>query len=99
MSTDTLTPTPLVAYCWQGGDIEIGYTCPEGAIIITEQRPEELEEEFRSLISARSRHAYDGKTLLVPGIPEADSEEEAFQALLRFRNWLESRNQKRSVIH
>lgn len=39
---------------------------------------------LEKLLLGQARHAYDGTTLLVPGIPEADCEEAALQAAIAF---------------
>ena len=75
--------TFLIAYCDRQGIIDFGETLPEGRMPIHYGDAEELKEK----VQVRSRHAYDGKTLLVPGIPEADSEEEALDALARWIEW------------
>ncbi|MGA8147791.1 MAG: hypothetical protein WB870_09495 [Gallionellaceae bacterium] len=44
------------------------------------------------MISASARHAYDRETLLVPGIPEAGSDEHAAEdALEEFIEWIRPR--------
>ena len=35
-----------------------------------------------------SRLAYDGKTLLVPGVPEAETDDEAYEAFEKWIDWL-----------
>lgn len=72
----------IVAYAWRGGIIEFGASVPKGAIEIALA----FEARLRNVICAVARHAYDGKTLLVPGIPEAVSDDEAANALDRFRD-------------
>lgn len=42
--------------------------------------------QLRELICATARHAYDGVTLLVPGVPEAQTDDQALDALLAFRD-------------
>lgn len=63
----------ICAYCTQNG--VIGFTTPKRRILVPNGclpiacgSPKRLRE----VISATSRIAYDGKTLLVPGLPEAD---------------------------
>lgn len=46
---------------------------------------------FRDIVEVNARRAYDGKTLLVPGIPEANNDDEALIALKRFRKMIEWR--------
>lgn len=74
----------MIAYCWRTGRIDFGRTLPEGAIQIAKGPSKKL----RPLIEVTARHAYDGKTLLVPGVPEADTEEHAGDALGRFIDWI-----------
>ena len=71
------------AHVWRTGEIVFrskGRACPEGAL--------PLPDVPRSLIEVRARRGYDGKTLLVPGIPEARTDEAAMKALDAFRTWL-----------
>lgn len=65
------------AHCYRSGVIGFGRTVPEGAIQIAHGRARML----RKLVSALARHAYDGKTLLVPGIPEERDDDKAADAL------------------
>lgn len=44
--------------------------------------------KLRDEISGVARHAYDGVTLLVPGVPEAPTEDAALDALLKFKQWI-----------
>lgn len=46
---------------------------------------------FREAVSALARLAYDGETMLVPGIPEAENESQALEAAYRFRALLKTR--------
>jgi hypothetical protein len=77
----------MIAYCYRSGQIMFGRTVPEGAIEVTRGPAKKL----RKLICAVARHAYDGKTLLVPGIPEAPNERQAEAALRRFKDWIKTR--------
>lgn len=77
------------AYAWRYGRIDFGRRVPGGAIEIAKDRD---EQRLRDLICATARHAYDGVTLLVPGVPEAESEEAAADALVRWRDWITTRN-------
>lgn len=71
------------AYCWASGQIELGRRVPDGAIQIMAGPPKKL----RDFVEVRSRHAYDGKTLLVPGIPEAPYQRQGLKALRRWLSW------------
>lgn len=76
--------TKLQAFCWRSGEIEFTRgPIPEGAIQITNKKLSDAE--FRMRVTTRSRRAYRGDTLLVPGIPEAEDE---FAALVAFNNWM-----------
>jgi hypothetical protein len=72
------------AYCSRDGAIEIARSVPDGRLELARGPARDL----RRAVSARSRHAYDGKTFLVPGIPEADSDGEALSAAERFAAFL-----------
>jgi len=67
-------------YVWASGLIEKGKTVPRGALPLTVPDPEKLY--------ALARHSRYGDELLVPGIPEADSDRAAADALLEFQNQL-----------
>ncbi len=56
------------AYCWASGTIWFGEDVPCGALPIVEG---EKDAVYR-LMETAARYACDGKTLLVPGIPEAE---------------------------
>ncbi len=43
------------------------------------------------LVTAIARHAYDGATLLVPGLPEAASDGDAIKAVEEFKRQIERR--------
>jgi hypothetical protein len=71
------------AMCWRSGEIQVHPRMKKGAIAIAKGLPRKLREEM----CGAARHAYDGQTLLVPGIPEADNDEQAFDALVKFIAW------------
>lgn len=79
-----------IAYCWRSGEIEITEKTlvPVGTVPLLEGEVTRLTE----VVSATSRHAYDGKTLLVPGVPEDDSDDEAMSATLRWVLWASQRD-------
>jgi hypothetical protein len=78
----------IYAYCWSTGLIEFGDERPKGALPIAKGR----EEALRNLICATSRHAYDGESLLVPGVPEAKDGFAAVDALMKWCDWLAQRD-------
>ncbi|EEP6115422.1 host nuclease inhibitor protein [Salmonella enterica] len=69
----------ITAYCWASGLIEFGNTLPEGALPIVTGS----EKRVRDVVEVLARHAYNGD-LLVPGIPEAASQDEGREAPVRF---------------
>lgn len=77
----------MIAYCYRSGQIMFGRSVPEGAIKVAQGPAKKLRE----MITCVARHAYDGKTLLVPGIPEAETEQDAENALRRFLDWIAPR--------
>ncbi len=80
-----------VAYCWRGGDIQISRRLPKGALKLGSAHGTRLKKA----ISVCARHSYDGHTLLVPGIPEADSDTDAMEAVQRFREQLSRRLERK----
>lgn len=70
------------AYCWRSGLIEFGDSVPKGALPIGSG-----DDAFRANVEAKARHAYDGKRLLVPGVPEAATSADAVLALRLFIKW------------
>lgn len=70
-----------VVYCSRDGVIGIGRRTPRGRLTLATGPGRAL----RSVVEVVARHAYDGSTLLVPGIPEAASDMEALEAARSFR--------------
>jgi hypothetical protein len=70
----------ITAYAWQSGLIEFGPTCPEGALPIASGE----EQALKKAVQVQARHAKDNKTLLVPGVPEAEGPDQQVDALLAF---------------
>jgi hypothetical protein len=71
----------MYAHCYRTGEIEI--TCePDlpGMICIGSGHKSELEQK----LAARARRARNSETWLVPGVPEADSDEDALEAAISF---------------
>ncbi|EKC9275712.1 host nuclease inhibitor protein [Salmonella enterica] len=76
----------ITAYCWASGLIEFGNTLPEGALPIVTGS----EKRVHDVVTVLARHAYNGD-LLVPGIPEAASQDEGREALVRFSRAIHER--------
>lgn len=73
--------THEVAWAWASGLIEFGAKEPRGALPIARGRRARL----RAVVSDVARHAHDGRSLLVPGVPEAPSRAAAVDALIYFQ--------------
>lgn len=67
--------------CWRSGEVEIVSRAPEGSATLMTGPRSRLEK----LLIAHARHGYDGKTLLVPGLPEAGDEDAAVRAIQLFQ--------------
>jgi hypothetical protein len=80
----------MFAYCYRGGDIHFGEQVPAGAIELMRGS----DNIVKGRITVRARHAYDGKTLLVPGVPEAEDEFGAEQAVEQFKRFLTTPRRK-----
>lgn len=85
------------AYCFASGLIKFGQSVPKGALVIAHGR----DDIVRGLIDATARHGYKTRKvrgrltkipgtdcLLVPGVPEAPSQDEAYTALRRYATWI-----------
>jgi len=81
--------TPQVAWCWPSGLIEIGDAMPadnadgSGAIEVARGPKYALKGQ----LSAVARHAYSLGQLLVPGVPEAETQEAKADALGAWLDW------------
>ncbi|EPJ6837682.1 hypothetical protein [Stenotrophomonas maltophilia] len=75
----------MIAYCWANGQIGFGTSVPDGAIFIAEGSNGQL----RKVISVVARH---GKGLMqgmlvVPGVPEAETQQAKGDALGAWLAW------------
>jgi len=70
----------MYAYAWRSGRIEFGRRVPKGALEIGYSNG----RKFRNIIEVNARSGRGNDWLLVPGIPEAESDVEALAALKRF---------------
>jgi hypothetical protein len=69
----------------RNGAIDFGPFVPNGRLPIAKADSSQEAERIREIVEGICRYAYDGKTLLVPGIPEADTDAQALDALMEFR--------------
>lgn len=70
----------LIAYAWASGLIEFGEKYPEGALPILTGSDKEVKEVIEML----ARHSRTNDQLLVPGVPEAEDQRSALDALIYF---------------
>lgn len=70
----------ITAYAWASGLIEFGHQLPDGALPIISGE----ENRVRELIDIWARHSRTGDQLLVPGVPEASSQREGCDAMMKF---------------
>lgn len=72
------------AYAWRTGVLHVGRRAPAGALKLftfTSRRAAIVAER---VLQANARLAYDNTTLLVPGVPEADTDDQALDALVEW---------------
>jgi len=74
----------VFAFCWATGAIGFARKVPRGAIGIARGPRTTL----RNLVEGTARLAYDNKTLLVPGIPEAPNQTRGIVALHEYMKWI-----------
>ncbi|MBH1636276.1 hypothetical protein I5U65_14280 [Stenotrophomonas maltophilia] len=75
----------MIAYCWANGQIGFGTNVPDSAIFIAEGSSTQL----RKVISVVARHgkgAMQGM-LVVPGVPEAETQQAKGDALGAWLAW------------
>ncbi len=77
----------LHAHCFRTGEIKISRKRDEPGMLLVGIGP---GKELKEKVSARARLADDGQTMLVPGLPEAENEKDALDAVndfVDFLNW------------
>lgn len=77
MMTIYTKKTATHACCSQSGEIDFGADLPEGTLPLGKARG---AKKLRDIVEVNARHAYDGKTLLVPGLFKADTEDAGLAA-------------------
>lgn len=77
----------MIAQVDRRGVIELRRREHQGLLILARGDRRVLEP----VVSVCARHAYDGQTLLVPGVPEAESDDQALDAVFRFQDELRRR--------
>lgn len=85
------------AWCWRSGLIEFGdqlpdgHDDPHGGPIVFASGP---RRTLMTRVGVVARHGHAEGSLLVPGVPEAAGDEEAFKALIDWLDWCKQRNGK-----
>lgn len=75
----------MIAYCWATGLIEFGRTMPDGAIEVARGGAKKLREVVD--VCARHGKGKGAGQLLVPGVPEACSQQAKGDALFAWLKW------------
>lgn len=78
------------AYAYRSGEIGFGLIVPDNALEIARGE----KRRITNIIKGIARQAYDGKTWLVPGVPEATDQNAAIEALIRFAGEIERRESR-----
>lgn len=79
----------MKAYAWKSGRIDFGRKVPDGALEIGSASSKAL----RRVIDATARHGYDN-SLIVPGVPEAQTGDAKVDALIAYCKWIKPRLEK-----
>lgn len=84
------------AWVWATGAIELANRrTPAGAIEIFSFADRRAALVGNAVLEVAARHAYDGKTLLVPGVPEVAGTIAATDALIAWVGWVVPRMARR----
>lgn len=76
---------------WRSGLVALEAKKPEGAIGLFRFRDTNAAFAAAGILVALARHARQGPELLVPGVPEAENDDAALDALIAFRDRLHER--------
>jgi hypothetical protein len=82
----------MYAYAWRSGLIGFRKNVPAGSLKITCGRKDEVEAVI-SVLARHGRGESEGM-LLVPGIPEAETDDEALDALIAFCDMVKKQMEK-----
>lgn len=93
--------TRIKAYVWANGVVDFGNETPEGAIEFANGQGEKFIESIQVLCRLAYPRYEDGKKQsdqwLMPGVPEAQNDEEASDAVVRFKQRIEARKTKANI--
>lgn len=80
-----ITGERCFAYCGADGALQFGPTIPRGMLPVVKACPNiDKVDEWKTFVKGLCRRSYAGNPL-VPGIPEAENEQKAMEALEKFR--------------
>lgn len=84
---------PVIAWCFASGQIEFGPpgSQPDGAIVIASGP----QSWLKAKVEVAARRSYSGKPL-VPGVPEAEDQQDAGNALSIWLKWCARDNGRRN---
>lgn len=85
--SDQQTAHIITAWCYTDGIIRFDRRTPDGGMRLLRGD----ETAVRAAVAPIARLAHDGETLLVPGVPEAETRKQALDAVLRFKDWAKKR--------
>lgn len=79
----------MIAYCWGTGELVFGWHLPSRALPIARLPKGVDENEWQRTIQGFCRRGYESGLFLIPGIPEAENQLKAVDALHDFCMFLE----------
>lgn len=77
----------ITAHVFRSGLVKFDRTTPEGALEVA-RGPEKL---VNAVVGVMSRHAYNGVDLICPGVPEAENDDAALDAVIEFEKQITKR--------
>lgn len=86
---------PQVAYCWANGVIEFADAMPDGALQIATGPQRALVEAVTTV----ARKGHKEGVWLVPGLPEAQQQDEALDALMEWLRWCGPKHNAHKLNH
>ncbi|WP_309771355.1 hypothetical protein [Agrobacterium larrymoorei] len=66
--------------CYRSGEVFVARRAPKGSMKIVAGHGRRL----RRILTACARHSHDGKSMLVPGLIEAQNDKQAIEAVKQF---------------
>ncbi len=85
--------TEHVAYCTRNGRIRVGKRCPQNALPLCRGS----EYDLRKLVKMTARRSKVGGYYLVPGVPEAATDNDAVEAVIAYRDGVLGSQRKTSA--